>query len=541
MAGYLDSRNRNTTMRLYPVPFSDIREFSKIDKAYVAEDSALRPFYAYETELTEFPKIIENRKGFDLDRQALVQGLLSQYEIIPHQESTRKQIRSLGLENTFTVTTAHQPSLFTGPLYFIYKIISTINLADKLNTTYPEYHFVPMYWSGAEDHDFEEINHLRVFGKKIVWETNSGGSVGQLDTSTLLPVIKELSGILGESAQDITRILSDIFTRHKKYGNAVLEFVHRLFGEKGLIAIDPSRQDFKRLFVPHMEKELLEQPSEALVAKAHQQLENAGFAGQAFPRAVNLFYVGEGYRERIEPHTNGYEILNLSQFLSREKILDELNKSPERFSPNVIMRPLYQEAILPNLAYIGGGGEIAYWLERKEQFKTFGASFPMLLRRDSVLWIDNGTWKKMEKSGLGIKDILGETEVLIKRKVKEISDAELQLQDEKKDLEKVFATIRRKAELIDPTLSKSVDGELAKALKGFTNLEGKMIRAEKKKHETTTQRIRTIKEKLFPEGNLQERKDNFLPLYTKHGKSFFDTLYQFLNPLDKRFKIIIEE
>ena len=202
------------------------------------------------------------------------------------------------------------------------------------------------------------------------------------------------------------------------------------------------------------------------------------------------------------------------------------------------MRPLYQEQILPNLAYIGGGGEIAYWLERKEQFAHFGLNFPMLIRRNSVLWLDAGTQKRMKKLGLEVDDLFVETEALLKRFIKQNTESELSLAEEKEQHQKLFEAIKYKAQEIDPTLAKTVAAEQAKQLNILNQLEGRLMRAEKQKHEVALNQIRSLKEKLFPKNGLQERHDNFLAFYLQHGRGFFDTLLEHLNPLEEGFVVI---
>eukprot|EP00903_Cladosiphon_okamuranus_P000206 g206.t1 len=299
--------------------------------------------------------------------------------------------------------------------------------------------------------------------------------------------------------------------------------------------MDMNRPELKRLFIPIMEEELFQQPSQAFVEKAQQELEAAGFSGQAYARDINLFYLRDGLRERIELNDGKYQVLNTDYAFTREEIKQELHSHPERFSPNVIMRPLYQEKVLPNLAYIGGGGELAYWLERKEQFAHFGLNFPMLIRRNSLLWLDKGTVKKMSKLELEVEDLFVETEALLKQFVKSQTDNELTIAEEKAQLEALFTSIADKARDIDPTLAKAIEAEYTRQAKSVDNLEGRLMRAEKQKHEIALNQIRKLKEKLFPNNGLQERYDNFLNFYTRYGHDFISTLIEVLNPLHSTF------
>lgn len=529
-------------MEISCIPFSRVPQLSKTDVAYSGNDTALRPFFRYEVSLEAFAQVIEDKKKDPDHRAVLASALRTQYADLVQIPAVTAQLERLAQPHTFTVATAHQPCLFTGPLYYIYKAFSTIHLAGKLCEAYPDYHFVPVFVSGAEDHDFDEINKARLFNKTIEWQNEEGGAVGGMSTATLSPTLSELQAILGTSdaAQEAFALIEKAYTSHSGYGAATIHLLHALLGRYGLVVVDSHVAELKRLFIPIMEKELLEQPSQALVQAAHDRLEAAGFSGQAFPREINLFYLRTGLRERIVLEDNLYKVLNTSFVFTRDEILAELRAHPEHFSPNVVMRPLYQETVLPNLAYIGGGGEIAYWLERMDQFAHFGVNFPMLIRRNSLWWIDEAGAKRMQKLGLSPEDLFEDTESLIKRYVAANTDQEISLAREKEQIQGAFAQILSKATALDPTLEKTVLGEQAKQLNALDVLEAKLLRAEKQRQDTSVQQIRSLKDKYFPGNGLQERHDNFLPLYIRHGQGFFELLRRELDPLKPGFVVVQE-
>ncbi len=525
------------------IGFRETNSFSHNDTSYVTLDPGLKTFYRHRPEIEQFGEVIKLKQQTIVDRELLVSGLRKQYEGFEMTEIVEKHIEALNQPNTFTITTAHQPSLFTGPLYYIYKIVSVINLVEQLEEHYPSYQFVPIFWTGGEDHDFEEINHVKIFREQLVWENDESGSVGQMKTAPIQELIDQLEAVLGtsEHADSILRILRKVFTKNETYGRAALELTHELFKDKGLVVIDASASYFKKVAIPLFKKELLEFPSESLVLKAQEQLVRAGFKAQAHPRKINLFYLGNGFRERIIHEEGMYKVLNTDISFGQETLMKELEEHPERFSPNVVLRPLYQEVLLPNLAYIGGGGELAYWLERLEQFDVFGIPYPMLIRRDSVLWIDKSSKKKMDKIQLELDDIWNPAQQLIQERAKATLDESLELVTEKQQLESLYQIILDKAKKVDPTLKAAVEGEMKRTLKSLDGIAHKFVKAEKRKNDTTNQQIMALKDKLFPKGNLQERKDNFIPFYLKYGKVYFETLFRHLNPLDRRVKVIIEK
>ncbi|MEL6355877.1 MAG: bacillithiol biosynthesis cysteine-adding enzyme BshC [Bacteroidota bacterium] len=366
-------------MNITRIPFQEVPQFSDRDVAYATQDDRLRPFYKYPVTLDAFAEVFADKAKDETNRQLLVEELRAQYEQLPPHEKVNQQLNKLAEENTFTVITAHQPSLFTGPLYFIYKICSALNLAQKLNATYPDKHIIPVFITGGEDHDFEEINHTYLYGKKLEWQNEESGAVGAMKTNSLGAVLEELKTVLGDrdTAQSIYSRLEKAYTSYGTYGTATVALVHDLFADFGLVVADMARPAFKRAFLPIMREEIFNQPSQQLVEKAQRELEAVGFSAQAHAREINFFYLRDGLRERIVQEDDAYAVLNTSHRFSQEELEAELEQHPEFFSPNVVMRPLFQEYIFPNLAYIGGGGELAYWLERKEQFAHFGLNFPM--------------------------------------------------------------------------------------------------------------------------------------------------------------------
>ncbi len=530
------------SMEIYNKSYSEIEQLSGFDKAYASADLALRPFYKYDVNIDTFAAVIKNKKTQNINREVLVNVLREQYSDIETTESVKSNINSLLNENTFTITTAHQPSLFTGPLYFIYKTISALNLAEQLKEKYPQNHFVPIFLIGGEDHDFEEINHLNIFGKTVTWENDENGATGMMQTDSLKPVLAEIKDILGnsENANSIYTTLERCFTEHSTYGKAMFAFTNELFKQYGLVVISPNHAKLKELFIPIIKDEIFNEASKVLVEKEIEKKEKAGFKGQAFVREINLFYLMPNLRERIVFEDEKYKVLNTNYEFTKAEMTAEIENYPERFSPNVILRPVYQEVILPNLAYIGGGGELSYWTERQPQFEHFNIPFPMLVRRNSVLWIDKSNQKKLNKLDLTIDDLFGEVEALIKSYVRGNTDEELSLKDAKTAINSAFEKILSKATAIDATLKKTVLGEQKKQINAIENLENRLLKAEKRNQEVAVNQIRNLKDKLFPNNGLQERHDNLLPFYLKYGDDFIQTLKDNLAPLNTEFTIIFE-
>ena len=425
-------------------------------------------------------------------------------------------------------------------VYFIYKIMTAINLAEKLNKEYPANHFVPIYWMATEDHDFAEINHAYVFGKKVEWnfETNNA-PVGRLSLNSFASTMEALYAIIGEgeNVQELKRLISEAYGGETTLAQATFKFVNYLFGKYGLVIIDPDNVDLKKIFSPIITDELVNNNSFRLVTETNKRLADAGVEAQVNPRGINLFYIDESGRNRVERKGDRFEIVNTSISFTQDEILELIKKSPERFSPNVLMRPVYQQCILPNVAYVGGPSELVYWLELKDVFEYYKVPFPVLMPRNSALIISAPISQKIDKLGLEIKDIFNDTEGLVRQFITKISDGLPDFERVGGELKNIYASLANKVQETDPTLVATTEAELQKQLNALKTLETKLVRVKKQKEETSVTKIRKIKEYLFPNGALQDRNDNFIPFYIQYGAAFFDLLKENFDPFD--FSVIV--
>ncbi len=474
-----------------------------------------------------------------MSRTTLVNVLKEQYSNVEASERTLDHINSLQEENTFTITTGHQLNLFTGPLYFLYKIISTINLCEELSEKFPKENFVPIYWMATEDHDFDEINYFNFRGSKVVWNRPDGGAVGRFSLEGLQEVFETFSGHLGASrnAAYVQQLFEKAYLNHSNLSEATRYLANELFKEYGLVIIDADDARLKQLFVPIMKDELLHETSYNVVSKTISELEK-NYKIQVNPREINLFYLDENSRERIIKEEDVYKVNETDKVFSEMEILEELNNHPERFSPNVIMRPLYQEVILPNLCYIGGGGEMAYWFELKAYFETVEIPFPILLLRNSVQVVSEKQGKKLNNLNISFEEMFKKQHELLAKKVQENSDIQFSFEDGKELLTQQFLALRRVANETDVSFIGAVDAQERKQLKGLENLQKRLLRAEKRKHADLVTRITELQNQLLPNQSLEERQRNFSDFYLEYGESFIDALKETLYPLQLEFTIL---
>jgi len=516
--------------------------FSPLMNDYLNQKKELHSLYHYFPTLDNFEKQIEEKKinfnGNDLKRQVLVEVLEKQYTKYDVSNVTLNNIQLLSNPNTFTITTGHQLNLFSGPLYFLYKIISTINLTKELKTKYPEYNFVPIYWMATEDHDFEEINYFNFNGKKFRWNKESSGPVGRLSTEGLADFLEIYALEIGGStnANTIKKLFEDSYIKHDNLADATRYLANALFGASGLVILDGDSQDLKRNFIPYIKDELLNQTSYKAVSETIEQLKD--YTIQVNPREINLFYIEENLRERIILDNGIYKVNHTQIQFTESEILALLENNPEKFSPNVIMRPLYQEVILPNLCYIGGGGEIAYWLELKSFFASAKVTFPILLLRNSVLLTTEKQGKKAEKLNLNWSDLFSKQASLVNQITQKLSDYPIDFSEQKEVLRKQFEMLLELANHTDKSFLGAVKAQETKQIKGLQNLEKRLLIAQKRKFQDELQRIIDLQNELFPNQSLQERQVNFSEFYIENGEHLISILMSELKPLEQNFNII---
>ncbi len=523
------------------VPYQHTGYFSRIITDYLNGNEFLKDYYEHPVTYAGIEAAIRQREEFPTDRSLLVKSLQAQYTGVPMQDAVKRNLEVLSDKNTFTVTTAHQPAIFTGNLYFIYKILHTIKIAETLSARYTNRQFVPVFFMGSEDADLDELGNIYLDNEKITWDTNQTGAVGRMNTTGLEKIIQRIEGeFAGDTyGSELISLLKDCYLHSENIQQATLKLLNQLFGTYGLIVLIPDshllkstmRGIFKDDLTIHLPYNITEKNLLLLTRE---------YSVQANPREINLFYLKDNIRERLEFKDGRYYVNNTSIHFSTEEMEKELDNFPERFSPNVILRGLYQENILPNIAFVGGGGEMAYWLEYRPLFKHYRVPYPVLILRDSFLLVKKNWSSKMEKAGLSSFDFFKPEEKLMEEFVRRSSSHQLNLDPQMTEMRGFYKSLKNISGTIDKTLEQHVDKLEAQALQKLEELEKKILRAEKKNHEEVRRKIHEIRESLFPMDNLQERIDNFIPWYAEYGKTFLQIIYQHSLILEQEF-VILEE
>jgi len=510
-----------------------VNVFEPIYLDYLNGAPALKEFYALNPDVKSLLKAANDRHFVASHRETLVDVLTQQYQGLPSTEKVMEQIAKLSQPGTVTVTTGHQLNLCGGPLYFIYKILTTIRLAEKLNEAQEEHPVVPVFWMATEDHDWEEVNHFHLSGKTYKADAWQGGPVGHQLTHLVAEVLK--------TVPDLPSFIQEAYASSKNLSEATRKWIHKLFGEQGLVIIDADHTELKRLFIPVMRAELEGQITRKGVDEASKKLDAKGYKTQAHARDLNLFYLTLHGRDRIIEAGDHYEILNKDISYTHQALLEELETHPVKFSPNVFMRPLYQETILPNIAYIGGPAEVAYWLQLKPVFDQLELPFPALVPRQNMLYLTKPDQRKMEKLKISNEALFLDFIELKKKYIFNEAGEKFHLAKEEMELKKIFQNIKGLAEEADHTLEAYAGAEEQKVLKLLDEVKKKIRKALERKAELELNQLKSVNERVFPNGKtLQERYDNFLQYYIP-DHTWIDTIKKAVDPLDFRFTIVKEE
>ncbi len=526
------------------IPFRQTNYFSRIILDYLDEAEALRPFYQYSVSPASIAAAVASRKSFPTNRPLLVEALKQQYSAISPGEAVTRNLELLLHKNTFTVTTAHQPNIFTGPLYVIYKSMHVIRLAEDCNALMPDHHFVPVFWMGSEDADLEELGNFHLGGEKLAWQTDQRGAVGRMKVDRdLLALINRVEGQLSvlPFGNEVLSIVRDCFQAGILLQDAAFRFLARLFSRFGLIVIIPDTAGLKNEATRIFKDELLNERASGIVESTVSRLEQAGYKTQANPRDINLFYLADDVRNRIVRKEGEFRVQDTNLRFTHEEILRELQEHPDRFSPNVILRGLYQEIILPNLVYVGGGGEIAYWLQLKELFAFYEIPFPLLQLRNSFLLVREKWMQRLSELGLQPRDIFSGEDALLNEIVEKESPHELRLNGNLMQAEKLYEALKQQAGAVDETLRRHVDALKSHALQRLNELEKKMFRAEKRKFADHRRQLIALRSQLFPKNALQERVENILYFYALWGPALLDQLHLHADPFGKEFLVLSEK
>ncbi|TXC81984.1 bacillithiol biosynthesis cysteine-adding enzyme BshC [Luteibaculum oceani] len=525
---------------VFGLPFQQTGMFGNMVRLYQEQSDVLKPFIKHFPSVQNFKALAENRQEQFKHRKELVSVLEASYKGI-ETTAQKVNIEALSNDRTVTVTTGHQLCFLGGPMYFVYKAIHTIKLAEKLSADLAR-KVVPVFWLASEDHDFDEVAQITLFGKKKALKKEDNlVPVGRFNLQEFKQ-LKDfaLSFFQGfDSEKEINEMITSCWEGSENLSQFTFKLLNRWFGDQGLLVLEPDNKVLKKLFRDTLRKEVKHSFSQDAVEHTLKRFPEH-FKIQAPPKSCNLFYIKDGKRYRLDKITDdSFNLYKTDYSYSLREMEDEIEDHPERFSPNVILRPLYQETILPNIAYIGGGGELAYWVQLADLFEMANIPFPQVMLRNSFQLVDSGVAKKIEKLGLSPKDLFLEENLLIDQLLAEGENTDVldfrELTEVKSSL---FQLLKAKVEQVDPTLGNSVEAQEKGFEKALDSIQKKLKKRLKERQETEINQVKNIKSRLFPDGGLQERSENVLHYLAKHGNEFFDIIKEESGDIKSEFNLI---
>ncbi|NNC83171.1 MAG: bacillithiol biosynthesis cysteine-adding enzyme BshC [Flavobacteriales bacterium] len=524
-------------MQIEHIPLENTGQYPRLVIDYLKDAGDMSDFTHYRPDRQGLRDAAESRSFDSSQRELLLEVLKEQHgEHCTDQQQT--MLDMLSDPGSRTISTGHQLCLFGGPVYMLYKVASVIRLAETMREE-EGVHVVPLFWMASEDHDIDEIDHCLLFGRRFAIPTEHNGPAGTMPLEHIDDVVVELGQVLGESplAQEAKKLIASCYTQDRSMAQAFRALIQSLFGKYGLLILDASDRRLKASFSEHMRNEMEQSMIEKAMESRAEVIRNRGEQVQATARDINLFYMTDTERVRLTKESG--TIGPVDGIVWKDGDYSKLiTDHPERFSPNVLFRPVYQEYILPNIAYVGGPGELSYWLQLKEVMEAFDLRLPVLILRDTMIWIDDRTEQKWKELGFATMDLFRDDDLLYKEFAKQNAGEELDISTDRETMIKHFDKLVDRSKDIDPNILGFAKAERSRLIKSIENLEKKMIRAEKKKHGDSLNRISTIKNKFLPGGSLRERTENFLHWYLKQGDGFIDHLLEVSDPLDARLKVI---
>ena len=553
---------------MYTVEFNKLPNFNNLYLDYISgseEDfNKLKPFFnAHYRENEDFFKVIDDKMhnyntSRYFDKNVLIDILKRQNVTFGAGEHTAHNIELLKSDETFAVVTGQQVGLYTGPLYTILKTITTVKLAKNLKERFPQFNFVPVFWLESEDHDIDEANHVYLINNQnelvrvgfeqesVSDEDNAKKSAKPVGSMKFDEMVNSINEQLRSNLLDtdfkikLMDMITSLYKEGNDYKTAFAGMAGSIFKDYGIVFIDPGDAEVKRLLSPVFEKELTSSPKlcESIITTS-AELEKS-YDLQVKPKVINMFFMHNENRLLIEPRDGGkFALRNSKRRFEADELLGILQESPELFSPNVVLRPICQDYLLPTVAYVGGPGEISYFAQLQPAYKHYDITMPVIFPRASVTIIENKISKFMNNFNVKLEDIFHHN-FLVSKVVDKLS--EIKVDDEiskyMDELNKVFYDMRNMTVKVDQTLLNAVDNMKEKTKQSLELFKTKLINAQAKKSDATTTQIDKVTNNIYPNHNLQERVLNIAYFLNKYDDAFIKKLFHEIDVLNFNHQVI---
>jgi len=524
------------------INFSDIPGHQNLFLDYLYEFENVADFFANdfrnrENYLKIFRSISESRQDF---ASRIPDIISNQYANLNPSGKTAQNIKKLADKKTLAIVTGQQLGILGGPLYTFYKIITAIKLSQFLSERYDDYNFVPVFWLEGDDHDFNEVRTIKIIDdnnslvtvgyKEEIEEDDLKQSVGliKLDNSIndfFTALEKELKET--EFKSSLLQQLKNCFQEGRTFKAAFRDLIFNYFDNYGLVIFDPQTDEVKQLLKPIFKKEITDFRihTEQLV-HVSATLEEL-YHAQVKVKPVNLFLRVDEGRHSIEPVENEFRLRRKRKSYTQEQLLEVLENEPDKFSPNVLLRPICQDYLLPTAFYIAGPSEIAYFAQLKPLYELYNIVEPIIYPRSSLTILENSIAGSLDKFSIGINDVFVDVENVKKRIINSVeqSSVDEMFSDISNQLENSFDQLKEKLFDLDKTIADSSNRYRDKILGTIAELKSKAEKAQQKKYEVTLRQIDRAAVHLFPNSNLQEREINFVYFVNKYGDEFLKRVF----------------
>jgi bacillithiol biosynthesis cysteine-adding enzyme BshC len=471
-----------------------------------------------------------------LDRSALVKALSRQNRDFQCGVRTLAHIDLLLNDTCVAVVTGQQVGVLGGPLYSLYKAITAIKLAQQLSKDHPGFEFVPVFWIEGEDHDFAEVasvkmitaaNEMASFAYELEpkFQGKNLGAVGRhvmgAGLDSMLSSIRA-AATPTEFSEAAFGLVRSSYQPGMTMTRAFVQFMNNLLDDAGLVFIDPDDAELKRLVAPVFRKELEQDPNTSQVVIDRSDALEQHYHAQVKPRPVNAFLFHHGGRYAIEPHPTGFSLKGVRQTFTREELFALLETSPQSFSPNVVLRPICQDTMLPTVAYVAGPAEVAYFAQLMPLYRHFGLPAPIIYPRASATIIEDRVDKVLARFAIPPVEIFNNLEQLKNRIALEVSDFKTEelFAATINSIDESLNALRGGLQKIDPTLIPPLDGTLGKIRSQIDLLKQKTLTAQQRQHEVFLRQVDKAALYLLPGGGFQERVLNVLYYLNKYGPEF---------------------
>jgi bacillithiol biosynthesis cysteine-adding enzyme BshC len=508
-------------MQAQQFPDLEYRNLDALVRAYCTAHPSIAELFEVNPTVESISDFAKQRPFSDENYRLLTEVLRRQYDGYSFAEAVNANLQAFSEKKAVTVCTGHQLCLMGGPAYLIYKIISTIKLGQSLQAHVGGRKVVPVFWLASEDHDKEEIDHTYLSRTELKWNTNQSGAVGRFTTDGFDEVLTTWLASIDD--EDLRSRMERMWTKamaFKTWSQLTKSWIHDCFSEWGLIVIDADDAQLKRALMPVVMHELLHSTVKKSVEASNEILSSNGFRAQVNPRDINVFYLQKGYRARIERHQDGWHTADRVHSWDAIQLAEEVEKHPENFSPNVLLRPVYQEIVLPNVAYVGGPGELAYWLQLRDVFRSFQVSMPALVLRDAAIILSQSISRKLAKLSLSNAQILAPKEAAILKLIGDKPD----FTSEKNSLAAFYDELANKVASTDASLRAIALAEAKRAQSAIEQLQAKLWKSVKLREEQKLNALAMIWDEVYPNGSMQERVENVLALACANDKELIRLL-----------------